>query len=260
MDEQSVVLTSVEGPAGWIRLNRPEVLNALDTELVVELDKALTRFENDSAVRVIVITGTGRAFCAGGDLTSFSPDAQDSVHTFLEQAAASLEHIPRIEKPVIAALNGVTAAGGLEIAMACDLVVAARSARIGDAHANFGLLPGAGGAVRLARAVGPARAKYLSFTGQLFPAEFFLSWGLVNEVVDDEELGKRVQDLAETIAEKSPLVLAGAKHLIDESFDQSLDAGLRAERVAMYAHMHTHDMREGLAAFAEKRTPRYTGR
>ncbi|XHU13242.1 enoyl-CoA hydratase-related protein [Amycolatopsis sp. WGS_07] len=117
-----------------------------------------------------------------------------------------------------------------------------------------------GGAVRLARAVGPARAKYLAFTGQLFPAEYFLPWGLVNEVVDDDALGKRVQELAELVAEKSPLVLAGAKHLIDEAADQSLEAGLRAERVAMYAHMHTADMQEGLAAFAEKRTPRYTGR
>lgn len=259
MTEQ-VVLTRVEGPVGWIRLNRPEALNALNAPLVAEFDEALTRFERDPDVRVLVITGTGRAFCAGGDLNSFDPARQDTVHEFLRQAAATLEHLPRIEKPVIAALNGVTAAGGLEIAMACDLVVAARSVRIGDAHANFGLLPGAGGAVRLARAVGPARAKYLAFTGQLFPAEYFLPWGLVNEVVDDEELGKRVQELAELVAEKSPLVLAGAKHLIDEAADQSLEAGLRAERVAMYAHMHTEDMREGLAAFAEKRQPHYTGR
>lgn len=113
--------------------------------------------------------------------------------------------------------------------------------------------------MRLARAVGPARAKYLSFTGQLFPADFFLSWGLVNEVVDDDQLDKRVQELAETIAAKSPIVLAGAKQLIDESFDQSLEAGLKAERDAMYAHMQTEDMREGLAAFVEKRTPNYTG-
>lgn len=259
MNGRQVVLTHVQGPVGWIRLNRPEALNALNAELVPQLDEALTRFETDPSVRVLVITGTGRAFCAGGDLNSFDPSAEDTVQVFLERAAATLEHIPRIDKPVIAALNGVTAAGGLEIAMACDLVVAARSVRIGDAHANFGLLPGAGGAVRLARAVGPARAKYLSFTGQLFPADFFLSWGLVNEVVDDDQLDKRVQELAETIAAKSPIVLAGAKQLIDESFDQSLEAGLKAERDAMYAHMQTEDMREGLAAFVEKRTPNYTG-
>ncbi|MEA5456299.1 enoyl-CoA hydratase/isomerase family protein [Sinomonas sp. JGH33] len=259
MNDSQVVLTRVDGPVGWIRLNRPEALNALNADLVPQLDAALTRFEQDPAIRVLVITGTGRAFCAGGDLNSFDPEEKDTVHVFLERAAETLEHIPSIQKPVIAALNGVTAAGGLEIAMACDLVIAARSVRIGDGHANFGLLPGAGGAVRLARAVGPARAKYLSFTGQLFPADFFLSWGLVNEVVDDDELDQRVQELAETIAAKSPIVLAGAKQLIDESFDQPLEAGLRAERIAMYAHMQTQDMREGLAAFAEKRTPHYTG-
>ncbi|QYB04246.1 enoyl-CoA hydratase/isomerase family protein [Rhodococcus sp. USK10] len=255
------VLVERRGPVGWIRLNRPEVLNALNADLVVELDEALTELELDKDIRVLVITGTGRAFCAGGDLGSFSGGlSDDAMNTFLRRAAGSLEHIPQVDKPVIAALNGVTAAGGLEIALACDVVVAKRSVRIGDAHVNFGLIPGAGGAVRLARVVGPMRAKYLSFTGKLFPAEQFLEWGVVSEVVDDDVFEDRVQELALEISEKSPLVLAATKRLIDDSLEQSTATALRAERQAMYAHFDSDDLKEGLTAFAEKRKPNYTGR
>jgi enoyl-CoA hydratase/carnithine racemase len=180
--------------------------------------------------------------------------------TFLETAAACIERIAHFPKPVIAAINGIAAAGGLEITLACDLAVAARTARIGDAHSNYGLLPGAGGAARLARVVGPHRAKYLAFTGDLHPAERFVDWGVVAEVVAPEELEDRAQALGERIARKSPLVLARAKRLIDDSFDQSLDAALFAEREAVYSILHTDDAREGLSAFKEKRDPVYRGR
>lgn len=257
---ETTVIASVDGPVGWLRLNRPEALNALNEPLVRELDAGLTAFEDDPDIRVVVITGTGNAFCAGGDLGSFAFGAPNGAITeFLRTASRSLEHIPLLEKPVIAAINGVAAAGGLEIALACDVVVAAEGVRIGDAHANYGLIPGAGGAARLARAVGPARAKYLSFTGELFPAEVFERWGVVNEIVPAESLDKRVQELALQMAQKSPIVLAATKRLIDDSFEQSMATALRAERTAMFAHFKNDDLREGLEAFKQKRTPNFRG-
>jgi enoyl-CoA hydratase len=257
------ILTEARGPVGWIRLNRPHLLNALNAELVVKLDAALAKFEGDHGIRAVVITGVGRAFCAGGDLGSFtySTTAEMSAMTaFLDRAAACIERIAYFPKPVMAAINGVTAAGGLEIALACDIAIASSDAQIGDGHSNYGLLPGAGGAARLARVVGPVRAKYLAFTGDLHPAEDFVAWGVIAEVVDASKLEDRVQELGIRIAQKSPLVLGSVKRLIDDSLDQSLETALRAERNAMYALWDTQDLREGLNAFHEKRAPVYRGR
>lgn len=257
------VLRSTDGPVAWLRLNRPEAMNAINDSLISDLARALDDVAADPGVRVVVLTGNGRAFCAGGDLKAVAPNGElDPAHlmAFLRRGTATIERLPALTQPVIAAINGVAAAGGLEIAMACDIIVAAESARIGDAHANFGLLPGGGGAARLARIVGPMVAKRLAYTGALVPAADLVGCGLVSEVVPDDRLEIRVAELAAELAGKSPLVLARMKRLIDDSLDQSLTTGLRAELAALNAHAYSDDIREGLNAFRDKRTPKYAGR
>ncbi len=247
------------GALGWLRLCRPEALNALSAPLVGELARALRVLEGDPAVRVVAITGKGRAFCAGADLGFVGArlDASAELLAFVAEAAALVERLATFSKPVIAAVNGLALAGGLELVLACDLVVAAASARLGDAHANYGLLPGAGGAARLSRRIGASRAKHLLFTGETLPASELLAMGLVNRVVPDAELEPSVEKLAETIAARSPTGLRAMKRLVDEGLDLPLAAALRREQEALRAHVETADLREGLAAFREKRAPRF---
>jgi enoyl-CoA hydratase len=170
---------------------------------------------------------------------------------------ARLETFPR---PVIAAVNGLALAGGLELVLCCDLVIAARSARIGDAHANFGLLPGGGSSVRLPRKIGLTRAKYLLYTGEFVPAADLVAWGLVNEVVDDSDLTAASDRLVAKLAVKSSLVLRRMKALVADGLEQPLDIALRGELLASEVHAFSHDMKEGLSAFEEKRKPVFLGR
>jgi enoyl-CoA hydratase/carnithine racemase len=249
------------GSLGWLRLRRPEARNALSGPLVAALARALDALEQDAAVRVVAITGTGRAFCAGADLAFASGrvDASGELLAFVADAAALVERVAAFPKPVIAAVNGVALAGGLELVLACDLVVAAESARLGDAHANYGLLPGAGGAARLSRRVGASRAKHLLFTGETLPASALFAMGVVNRIVPDAELEPTVEKLAEALAAKSGVGLSAMKRLVDEGLERPLSEALRLEQEALRTHVHTADLREGLAAFREKRAPRFGG-
>lgn len=240
-------------------------MNALSPGLLDELDAALAAAAEDPAVRALVVAGSGRAFCAGADL-SFALDSLSEggdgapLLAFIERAGEVLGRVASFPKPVIAAVNGLALAGGLELVLCCDLVVAAESARFADAHANYGLLPGAGGAVRLARRIGANRAKYLLFTGEMASASELAAAGLVNAVAPDQELVLAVDKLVEAIADKSPLGLAAMKRLVDEGLEQPLDVALRLEVEALKTHVGSRDMREGLAAFSEKRKPHFEGR
>lgn len=251
--------------AAWITLNRPDAMNALSDTMCSELMVAIERIEGDPAVRVVVLTGAGRAFCAGADLkgvlehTGTQSGADDPLMKFLELAAGMMERLRAMPKVTIAALNGLTMAGGLELAMACDLILAAESARIGDAHVNFGVFPGAGGAAVLPRRIGPTAAKYLLFTGDTMPAAELVPLGLVNRVVPDALLLEEVGKLAARIASKSPLVLRRMKQAVADGLEQSQAAALRMERLVLHAHRHSHDLGEGLAAFAGKRKPEFKG-
>lgn len=262
MTLEPVVLTEQRESAAWLILNRPDVMNALSPEIVEALDAALDGVEDDPNVRCIVIAARGRAFCAGADL-AFALGALDdpaSFVTFLENLGRVFRRVTEFPKPVIAAVGGMAMAGGLELAMSCDLIFASESARFADAHANYGLLPGAGGAVRLPRLIGPARAKRLLFTGRMIPAAELVDAGLVNEVVPDDQLDDIVMETVREIATKSPLGVRRMKELVSGALDQPIEQGLRAELLALAAHLRSHDMAEGLNAFREKRRPVFEGR
>ena len=258
------VRTERRGAALWLWLNRPHALNSLTLPMIRGLHQGLD-LAADPGVRVVVIAGKGRAFCAGADLTQVlgrvsgdaGPAAEDD---FLQQVGAAFDRLEIFEKPVIAAVHGLAVAGGLELVLCCDLVIATRSASFGDAHANYGLLPAGGGSIRLPRRVGPARAKHLMFTGVTVPAEDLAGTDLITALVGDGQLTSEVDSLVAAIAGKSPVGIAAMKALIDDGLDLTREAGLRMERQRAAAHTRTHDFHEGLSAFTEKRTPKFTGR
>ena len=258
------VLLERRGLAAWITLNRPRELNALSPAVMQQLSAVLDEVEADPAVRCLVITGAGRAFCAGADLKfvhDMPPAERDrATMDFLRTATALMSRIEALPKPVVAAVNGVAVAGGLELLLCCDLVVAAAGARIGDGHAKYGLLPGAGASARLPRRTGLARAKHLFFTGDLLEAAELVAAGLVNSVVPDEELAASVERLVAKIAAKSPVGLRRMKELANAAMDGPLDEALRRELAVNEAYVSTFDRNEGLAAFNENRQPAFRGR
>jgi len=258
----AAVVVEPRGSALWLRLNRPDALNGISPEILAGLDAGLDRAEQDPEVRAVVLTATGRAFCAGADLAHVrrAVDHDGGHQQFLHDAGRVLCRVEAFGLPVIAAVQGLALAGGLELLLCADLVVAAESARIGDAHANFGLLPGGGGSIRLPRRVGPARAKYLLFTGDARPARDFLDTDLVTLVVPDEELVGAVDGLVEKIARKSATGLRRMKELVADGMEVPQSVGLRMELQHSAAHERSDDFREGLAAFFDKRAPRFTDR
>jgi enoyl-CoA hydratase len=257
------LLIEQRGPVLWLTLNRPEAMNALDPATIRALDDTITHAGADGRVHCLVITGAGRAFSAGADLKAVRRETganAGALHGFLERAAGMINRIEMLPKPVIAAVNGVALAGGFEIVLACDLVLAAQSAKFGDAHVNFGLLPGGGSSVRLPRKLGPNRAKYLLYSGDSIPAEEFVACGFVHQVVPDGELAAAAERLAGKLAAKSPLALRRLKQLVDAGLDQPRATALHLELVTSEAHVLSHDLKEGLAAFEERRAPQFLGR
>lgn len=262
MNDASLLYENRDGVA-WLTFSRPEHMNSISLDMVALFEQYLPKISEDDTIKVLVITGAGRAFCAGADLKQvldsldMPPGELDFIDRLCDKVLNPLRDFP---KPVIAALNGITLAGGLETAMCADLVVAAKSAKIGDAHANFGVYPGAGGAAILPRIVPPNVAKYLLFTGNSLSADEMKNYGFVNEVVADEDLQDSVQALALHIAAKSPIALRRMKAVANASADKSRDDALGHEQVEFRRHQRSWDMAEGLAAFAEKRQPKFQGR
>jgi enoyl-CoA hydratase len=258
-DDAPVVALERRGPTAWITLDRPHAMNALNRALVTQLRAAVQTAADNPDVRVLVITGSGRAFCSGVDLKAISsPDGTvdaESVLAFIAEAGGLIEAVAAVPKPVIAAVNGIALAGGLELAIACDLIVASDRARLGDAHANFGLLPGGGASLLLTRRIGVSGAKRLMYSGESVAAPDLVACGLVDEVVADEDLDRRVDELAATFAAKSPAGLAAMKRLIDNAAEGSLHDALEAERRELAIHARGPDIVEGLAAFRAKREP-----
>jgi len=252
----------VTGSVAWLRLNRPKALNALNLAMVRELERRLAEIAVRDDVRVVVLTGSGRAFCAGADLKEARtrPEVAAGEPDFTDRANAVFGMLRGLPKPVIAALNGVTVAGGLELAMCADLIVAAESATIGDAHANFGVFPGGGGAAILPRLIPLNIALYLLFTGKSLSAAEMKTYGLVCEVHPDAQFAEAVRQLAEHIAAKSPVALRRMKEVARASADKTRADALLHEAVAHREHLRSHDLQEGLRAFAERRPPQFLGR
>lgn len=261
---QAAILAERRGAVAWLRLQRPGAMNAISTELLDDLNGALDEIEGDADIRAVVITGTGRAFCAGADLKALvAPDGSidpNLVVAFVGYAASTIERLAALPQPVIAGVNGLALAGGLEIVLACDIVIASTEARIGDAHANFGLVPGAGASVRLPRAIGAQRAKYLALTGDAFPPSAPILSGLVSEIVEADALEDRLEELAGHLAQKSPVGLRRMKALFNESADLTTAGGIAAEQRALADQCRSEDFAEGISAFGAKRPPVYPGR
>lgn len=253
------------GPAAWVYITRAEVLNSISPALIAEFRTVLTRLESDPSVRALVISGTGRAFCTGGDLKAIEAlsrggDLNEVTRLFHDALLAMTAQLERMPFPVIAAVNGLCLAGGLELALCCDIVIAAEDALFGDAHARYGLLPGGGGSVRLPRKIGVNRAKYLMFTAAQVSARCMMDWGLVSSVAPVGGLEDAVAALVADIAPRSPLGLRRMKQMVDDGMEQPAAVALRNELATVDLHNRSHDRNEGLAAFAARRTPVFTGR
>ncbi len=247
-----------------LRLNRPDSLNPLDWDTVRALEQQLGEADADPTARVVLVTGAGRAFSAGGDLKAYRTLQRDreGFPAFLADLHRTFDAIGAMRKPVVALVNGVTAAGGLELVLACDLAYAGRSARIGDAHVRFGQMGGGGTLARLPRTIGPRRARELVFSGRYLDAEEALAWGLVNRVVPDDELLAAGLGFAREVGAASALAVANAKLVLNTGWDEGtgLPAALRVERErTAYYCVTSDDARIGLEAFAAKQTPRYRG-
>lgn len=259
MSYETIILDRAEGIAR-ITLNRPDRLNSFTRQMHAELSDALNQAAD---ARVIVLTGAGRGFCAGQDLNdrAVAPgEAVDLGETVEESWNPLIRRLASLPQPVIARVNGVAAGAGANIALACDLVVAARSARFIQSFSALGLIPDSGGSWHLPRLVGQARALGLALTGEPLPAEKAADWGLIWKCVDDDALDAEVDALAVKLASLPPLGLAAIKKLIRSSWSRSLDQELDLQRDEMRRLGFTEDYREGVAAFLEKRPAVFTGR
>ena len=251
--------------AAVVTLARPDQLNAIDWDMLRALDAAIDEVAARTRVCALLVTGAGRAFSAGGDLKSYLTLQRDPVlfPRFVADIHRVFDRFRRLPVPVVALVNGVTAAGGLELVLNCDIVLVARSARIGDGHLNFGQMGGGGVLTLLPRMIGLQRAAELIFTGRFLSADEAVAWGLALRSVEDDALLGAGLDLAAMVAAKSPLAVANAKDVLQSLWcgNGDVSSGLRLElaRDAFYC-LTSEDAREGLSAFAEKRAPRFTGR
>jgi enoyl-CoA hydratase len=253
------LIVEIEEHVALIRLNRPEALNALNNQILEELGAALSDADASPRVRAIVVTGSEKAFAAGADVKEMAPKSFTDM--FMEDYfTGPSETILRCRKPVIAAVAGYCLGGGCELAMMCDFIIAADSAKFGQPEINLGVIPGLGGTQRLTRFVGKSKAMEMCLTGRFMDAAEAERSGLVSRVVPARELLREARDVALKIAEKSPLTVRAVKEAVNRSYETTLREGLLFERRLFDALFSTEDQAEGMAAFAEKRSPQFRGK
>jgi enoyl-CoA hydratase len=257
----STVLVDRDAHVVTLTLNRPDKLNALNEELLTELSRVLRDLARDAAVRCAILTGAGdKAFAAGADIAAMSTMGAVQAKLFAELGHRVGRALESAHFPVIAAVNGFALGGGCELALACDFIYASEKAKLGQPEVNLGVLPGFGGTQLLSRRVGTARAREICMTGDMIGAEEALRIGIVNAVVPSAELLPRVREVAAKIASKGPLAVAGIKRVVVRGADVPLLTANELESTAFAALFGTHDQREGMQAFLEKRPPKFEGR
>ena len=241
-----------------VRLNRPQALNALNAELIDELNQALDAFEADAELGCLVLTGSEKAFAAGADVKEMQ--AKTYMEAYLEDFISKWERLTRTRKPVIAAVAGFALGGGCELAMMCDFILAADNARFGQPEIRIGTIPGAGGTQRLTRFVGKSKAMEMCLTGRMMDAAEAERSGLVSRVLPLADLVPEALKAAATIAGFSRPAVMMAKEAVNRAYETTLAEGIRFERRVFHATFATQDQKEGMAAFVEKRSPTFTNR
>jgi enoyl-CoA hydratase len=239
-----------------ITFNRPEAMNALNNQTRAEFSQAIEDVAMDDAIKVLILTGSGKAFVAGSDIKEFNETTPFAAHNIKRLG----EMVEKLEKPVIAAVNGFCLGGGNEIAMGCDIIIASEKAKFGQTEINIGIIPGGGGTQRLPRLIGVCRAKELIYTGDIIRAEEADRLGLVNRVVPMDELMPVAKELAKKIAVKSAAALKLAKTAINRGMQTNLESGLKYEYELYSLSLSLEDKLEGVNAFLEKRAPKFVGR
>jgi len=240
-----------------VQLNRPQVLNALSTDLIAELLEAFFSLEDDPSIRVIILTGNDRAFAAGADIAQMIKATP--IDQINDKRLRMWKQLSLITKPVIAAVNGFALGAGCELAMSCDFIIAGASAQFGQPEINIGTIPGAGGTQRLTRAIGKSKAMYQVLTGKMMSAEEAYNDGLVAKVVPSEALLNETFEIAKMIANKAPIAVKLAKEAVNAAFEMPLKEALEFERRNFYLTFASKDQKEGMSAFLEKRIPEYKG-
>jgi len=257
-----ILISEIENPkalkVGLIQLNRPEALNALNNELMQEVVETLESFDKDIEIGCIVLTGSEKAFAAGADIKEMV-DAT-AIEMLIWDQFARWDRIRKIKKPIIAAVSGFALGGGCELAMSCDMIIAAEGAKFGQPEINLGVIPGAGGTQRLTKAVGKAKAMEVILTGNIFTSKDMFNAGLVTKVVDDDIYLDEAIELAKVIASKPSMAVQLAKECILKSFDSTIESGLEFERKNFYLLFGTEDKFEGMKAFVEKRKADWKGK
>jgi enoyl-CoA hydratase len=250
-----MILVETHGPVGLIRLNRPSALNALCDQLMQELGTQLLAFDADPAIRAIVITGSEKAFAAGADIKEMQSRTYPAV--LFNDFIAKWETILQIKKPVIAAVAGYALGGGCELAMMCDIIVAADTAKFGQPEINLGVIPGSGGTQRLTRAVGKSKAMDMILTARMMDAAEAERANLVSRVFPADQLVAEAIKIGERLASLSPVAVAVAKQAVNRAFETTLSEGVRVERSLFLPLFGTPEQKEGMAAFIEKRKPNF---
>lgn len=258
MAEKDFILTEMIDNAALVKLNRPEAYNALNLGLLTELMDSLKELDTKEDIGTIVITGNEKSFAAGADIAAMAEATQEEI--IKSDFIPTFSMIRKIKKPIIAAVSGYCLGGGLELAMSCDMIIASTKAKFGQPEINLGIIPGAGGTQRLARAVGKVIAMEMILNNRTLKAEEALSRGLINAVYPVEDYLNKSISLAQKIASRAPLAIQAAKKAINQVYELSLSRGLEEERNLFFDLFSTQDQKEGMSAFLEKRNPSWKGR